>query len=166
MGTVPIRYISLASWFIVPCNGPKIFWPAKADVAMPLKRDGNLIPGTTYMEGRTNIKFMLSISWRFITIIALFLKSHHTHLFIIIIIADYNKTFKSIIDCKMDWLFDYWMVRINKQSASQRGQTRGFRRIRLFLFSYKIIKFDKQILHLVRQFNSSRLQQFATLYSL
>ena len=35
-----------------------------------------------------------------------------------------------------------------------------------FLFSYKIIKFDKQIVHLVRQFNSSRLRQFATLYSL
>ena len=44
----------------------------------------------------------------------------------------------------------------NKQSASQRGRTQGFRRIRLFLFSYKRIKFDKQILRLVRQFNSSR----------
>ena len=55
---------------------------------------------------------------------------------------------------------------LNKQSASQRGRTKGFRRIRFFLFSYKIIKFNKQIVHLVRQFNSSRLQQFATLYSL
>ena len=57
----------------------------------------------------------------------------------------------------------HFLVHFNKQSASQRGRTRGFRRIRLFLFSYKIIKFDK---HLVRQFNSSRLRQFATLYSL
>ena len=54
----------------------------------------------------------------------------------------------------------------NNQSASQRGRTRGFRRIRLFLFSYKIIKFDKHVVQIVRQFKSSRLRQFATLYFL
>ena len=57
--------------------------------------------------------------------------------------------------------------RINLTSSPRvnEAELEGFVGYGFFLFSYKIIKFDKQIL-LVRQFNSSRLRQFATLYSL
>ena len=60
---------------------------------------------------------------------------------------------------------DYIFLLLSSSPRVNEAELEGFVGYGFFLFSYNMVEIHKQIVHLVHQFNSSRLWLFATLYS-